>query len=194
MTADPAGTLTEVAACASAACPAQKNQRRLAGVSRRIDPRIDARAGNRPACVPREGSGDASVFFRPRDEGCGHGCEHHRATQGKAILLRNARRRRCDAGHREGRRQPLAMQFPQRPCRGVAGVEQAIVGGRERPVRQPGIAIEALERRRAIRPANPDRSGERADERSPEHHQTDDVTPGRQVQPQRQAMTRQRTG
>ena len=185
---EPTGTLTgsfelEVLPGDFARMHAGKDDRRLAGVSRRRHPGVDAEIRRQHDALPIERRGDAlEVFAAGSNEGGDNGDEN-KAAQRVRIARRQTRRR--PAGLERPRRgeRALDVRLPQRQRIGVLRRDRELIGNRgRRPMTDAAAAIEPPQRVGGDRQPQRHEWNDRGDREDDEHHESG--SPGERRQPQ----------
>ena len=109
------------------------DDRRPAGVGRRVDPSVDAarrRGGDSLVAAPVEGGGETAVHFRSRRDRRGEGEERHAEAERIGVALGHARGGRGDADRFDRALKTRAMRGPKGVRARVAVVVGEAVGER----------------------------------------------------------------
>ncbi len=164
-----------------------QHDRRLAGIGRRVDPGVDARARGRggAGAAPVEGGGEAGIALGAGDEGGGDHRDEGGGAKRIAVAPRHLRRGRREFQPGDIGFEAAAVQRPERlrPRVGRAAGERVVEGG-GRAVRHAGIAVEAGEALAARGPTEARLAPEREGEREREQCQPGDARPGRHDLPE----------
>ena len=185
---EPTGTLTgsfelEVLAGDFARMHAGKDDRRLAGISRRRDPGVDAEIRRQHDALPVERRGDAlEVFAAGGNEGGDDGNENEAAQR---VRIARCQTRRRPAGLERPRRgeRALDVRLPQRQRIGVLRRDREFIGNRgRRPMTDAAAAVEPAQRVGGGREPQRHEWNDRGDRENGEYHES--RSPGERRQPE----------